>query len=38
MGMTWEVDAHLYLKRAMVLDVAFGTADEHAAAVARQLG
>jgi len=34
MGMTWEVDAHLYLKRAMVLDLAFGTADDHALALA----
>ncbi len=25
MGYTWEVDAHLYLKRVAVLDVAFGT-------------
>ena len=36
--MTWEVDAHLYLKRAAVLDLAFGTADEHALALADGLG
>ena len=30
MGFTWEIDAHLYLKRAWVLDRMFGTADEHA--------
>jgi hypothetical protein len=38
MGMTWEVDAHLYLKRAAVLDVAFGSADAHALALAGGLG
>ena len=38
MGMTWEVDAHLYLKRAAVLDLAFGTADEHALSLADGLG
>jgi alkylation response protein AidB-like acyl-CoA dehydrogenase len=30
MGYTWEVDAHLYLKRAWVLATQFGSADEHA--------
>jgi alkylation response protein AidB-like acyl-CoA dehydrogenase len=25
MGYTWEVDAHLYLKRALVLDTHFDT-------------
>jgi len=34
MGFTWEVDVHLYLKRAWVLDVAFGTGDMHADTVA----
>jgi alkylation response protein AidB-like acyl-CoA dehydrogenase len=34
MGFTWEVDAHLYLKRAWVLDTGFGSADEHAEALA----
>jgi alkylation response protein AidB-like acyl-CoA dehydrogenase len=35
MGFTWEVDVHLYLKRAWVLDRQFGTADAHAARLAR---
>lgn len=30
MGYTWEVDAHLFLKRAWVLEPAFGSADHHA--------
>ena len=34
MGYTWEVDSHLYLKRAWVLDAAFGSSDDHALAVA----
>jgi alkylation response protein AidB-like acyl-CoA dehydrogenase len=34
MGYTWEIDSHLYLKRAWVLDASFGTADEHALVVA----
>lgn len=34
MGFTWEVDAHLYLKRAAVLATSFGSADEHAEAMA----
>ena len=38
MGMTWEVDAHLYLKRAAVLDTAFGSADAHAEALAALVG
>ena len=37
MGYTWEVDAHLYLKRAWVLDPLFGSSDEHAEAMARNL-
>ncbi|GAC1312593.1 MAG: acyl-CoA dehydrogenase family protein [Acidimicrobiales bacterium] len=37
MGYTWEVDAHLYLKRAWVLDPIFGSADEHAEAMAANL-
>jgi alkylation response protein AidB-like acyl-CoA dehydrogenase len=32
-GFTWDVDVHLYLKRAWVLDTVFGTPDEHAEAV-----
>ena len=35
MGYTWEVDAHLHLKRAWSLDTVFGTAAEHADALAR---
>ena len=34
MGFTWEVDAHLYLKRAFVLDTVFGSGDYHAEAMA----
>ncbi|MGZ4694141.1 MAG: acyl-CoA dehydrogenase family protein [Acidimicrobiales bacterium] len=30
MGYTWEVDAHLFLKRAYVLEPAFGTRDDWA--------
>jgi alkylation response protein AidB-like acyl-CoA dehydrogenase len=30
MGYTWEVPAHYYLKRTIVLESAFGTIDEHA--------
>jgi alkylation response protein AidB-like acyl-CoA dehydrogenase len=37
MGFTWEVDVHLYLKRAWVLDTHFGTRDEHADAIAATL-
>jgi alkylation response protein AidB-like acyl-CoA dehydrogenase len=38
MGFTWEVDVHLYLKRAWVLETHFGSADTHADSVARALG
>lgn len=34
MGFTWEVDVHLFLKRAWVLGTHFGDADAHADAVA----
>ena len=34
MGFTAEVDAHLYLKRAIVLDTWFGSVDDHSEAVA----
>ncbi len=34
MGFTWEVDVHLYLKRAWVLDTVFGSSDVHADRVA----
>jgi len=37
MGFTWEVDVHLYLKRAWVLETRFGSADTHADAVAEML-
>lgn len=37
MGFTWEVDVHLYLKRAWVLDTHFGSIDHHADAVAATL-
>jgi alkylation response protein AidB-like acyl-CoA dehydrogenase len=37
MGFTWEVDAHLYLKRAWLLDRCFGTAAEHATALGGEL-
>jgi alkylation response protein AidB-like acyl-CoA dehydrogenase len=37
MGFTWEVDLHLYLKRAWVLATAFGTADEHEESLAELL-
>jgi alkylation response protein AidB-like acyl-CoA dehydrogenase len=30
MGFTWEVDVHLFLKRAWVLDTHFGSAERHA--------
>lgn len=37
MGFTWEVDVHLYMKRAWVLDTAFGSTADHADAVAASL-
>jgi alkylation response protein AidB-like acyl-CoA dehydrogenase len=37
MGFTWEVDVHLYLKRAWVLDTVFGSVDDHADAVSATL-
>jgi alkylation response protein AidB-like acyl-CoA dehydrogenase len=37
MGFTWEVDVHLYLKRAWLLDTHFGSGDAHADAVAAAL-
>lgn len=37
MGFTWEVDAHLYLKRAWTLDTTFGTPDEHSELLAQLL-
>ena len=38
MGYTWEVDAHLLLKRAYVLEAAFGTRDHWSDALADLLG
>jgi alkylation response protein AidB-like acyl-CoA dehydrogenase len=38
MGFTWEVDMHLYLKRAWVLETVFGTPAEAADAVATTVG
>jgi alkylation response protein AidB-like acyl-CoA dehydrogenase len=35
MGFTWEVDVHLFLKRAWVLDTQFGSMDAHADRIAR---
>lgn len=37
-GMTWEHDLHLFLKRAKSGDVLFGNAVEHRAQLAEQLG
>jgi alkylation response protein AidB-like acyl-CoA dehydrogenase len=37
MGFTWEVDAHLYLKRAAVLATRFGGVDRQAELVAASL-
>jgi hypothetical protein len=35
MGFTWEVDVHLYLKRAWLLDTHFGSTEHHSRALAR---
>lgn len=37
MGFTWEVDAHLHLKRSWLLDTVFGSVDDHSDAMARLL-
>ena len=37
MGYTWELDAHLFLKRALVLDVGLGTPDAAVDALAASL-
>jgi alkylation response protein AidB-like acyl-CoA dehydrogenase len=34
MGFTWEVDAHLHLKRAWFLDTTFGSVEHHADVIA----
>jgi alkylation response protein AidB-like acyl-CoA dehydrogenase len=36
MGFTWEVDAHLFLKRAWVLETQFGSIDDAAEVVAQR--
>jgi alkylation response protein AidB-like acyl-CoA dehydrogenase len=38
MGYTWEVDVHLYLKRAWLLETHFGAGDAHADVVAAAIG
>jgi alkylation response protein AidB-like acyl-CoA dehydrogenase len=38
MGFTWEVLAHLYLKRAWVQETSFGATAEHEACLAECLG
>ncbi len=37
MGFTWEVDVHLYLKRAWVMETHFGSSALHADAMAQHL-
>jgi alkylation response protein AidB-like acyl-CoA dehydrogenase len=37
MGFTWEVDVHLFLKRAWVSETHFGSGDHHADAVAASM-
>jgi len=37
MGFTWDLDAHLLLKRAMVLDVGVGSVEASVAALAAAL-
>jgi alkylation response protein AidB-like acyl-CoA dehydrogenase len=37
-GMTWEHDLHLYLKRAKALEIAFGDATWHRERIARLMG
>jgi alkylation response protein AidB-like acyl-CoA dehydrogenase len=36
-GFTWELDAHLFLKRALVLDVGLGTPEAASDALAASL-
>jgi len=38
MGFTWEMPPHYYLKRALVLEHAFGTTDDHCERVAESVG
>jgi hypothetical protein len=37
MGFTWEVLAHLYLKRAWYQETCFGPSDEHAVRLAEAM-
>lgn len=37
MGYTWEVDLHIFMKRAWALDAAWGTRGEHKSRVAEQI-
>ena len=37
MGMTWEIDLHFFLKRAMALNYAWGTPAEHRATVLERI-
>ncbi len=38
MGFTWEMPPHYFLKRALVLEHAFGTTDDHCELVAESVG
>jgi alkylation response protein AidB-like acyl-CoA dehydrogenase len=38
MGFTWEMPPHYFLKRALVLEQAFGTTDDHCELVAESVG
>ena len=38
MGFTWEMPPHYFWKRAMVLEQAFGTTDDHCEVVAARVG
>jgi len=38
MGFTWEMPPHYYLKRALLLEHAFGTTEDHSEAVAESTG
>ena len=37
MGMTWEVDLHFFLKRAMALNYAWGTPAKHRGTVMERI-
>jgi alkylation response protein AidB-like acyl-CoA dehydrogenase len=38
MGFTWEMPPHYFLKRAQVLEHAFGTSDDHSELIAESIG